>query len=92
MLHEPPWYGTVRPVVWEDGGSNPASYPIESSPVIGSTGRIIFGSSRDYVYALKSDRTLCWRYETGGNVTSSPAIDTAGTVYVGSEDNRLYSI
>ena len=25
---EPPWYGTVCPVVWEDGGSNPASYPI----------------------------------------------------------------
>ena len=28
VLHEPPWYGTVCPVVWEDGGSNPASYPI----------------------------------------------------------------
>src|SRR5690625_4378722 len=27
-LYEPPWYGTVCPVVWEDGGSNPASYPI----------------------------------------------------------------
>ena len=28
VLCEPPWYGTVCPVVWEDGGSNPASYPI----------------------------------------------------------------
>jgi len=27
-LHEPPWYGTVCPVVWEDGGSNPVSYPM----------------------------------------------------------------
>jgi len=26
--HEPPWYGTVCPVVWEDGGGNPASYPM----------------------------------------------------------------
>ena len=25
---EPPWYGTVCPVVWEDGGGDPASYPI----------------------------------------------------------------
>ncbi len=25
---EPPRYGTVCQVVWEDGGSNPASYPI----------------------------------------------------------------
>jgi hypothetical protein len=24
-------YRTVRPVVWEDGGSNPASYPIHQS-------------------------------------------------------------
>jgi len=30
MLREPPWYGTVCPVVWEDGGSNPASYPMPS--------------------------------------------------------------
>jgi len=27
-MYEPPWYGTVCPVVWEDGGGNPASYPI----------------------------------------------------------------
>jgi hypothetical protein len=25
-------YGTVRRVVWEDGGSNPASYPIPPHP------------------------------------------------------------
>jgi hypothetical protein len=24
-------YGTVRTVVWEDGGGNPASYPIKKS-------------------------------------------------------------
>ena len=29
IQQEPPWYGTVCPVVWEDGGSNPASYPIK---------------------------------------------------------------
>lgn len=28
VLLEPPWYGTVCPVVWEDGGGDPASYPI----------------------------------------------------------------
>ena len=32
IQHEPPWYGTVCPVVWEDGGSNPASYLIERHP------------------------------------------------------------
>ena len=33
VLQEPPWYGTVCPVVWEDGGSNPASYPMQSSNI-----------------------------------------------------------
>jgi hypothetical protein len=28
VLHEPPWYGTVCPVVWEDGGREPPSYPV----------------------------------------------------------------
>jgi hypothetical protein len=28
VLHEPPWYGTVCPVVWEDGGRESPSYPI----------------------------------------------------------------
>jgi len=26
-------YGTVRTVVWEDGGGNPASYPIMDLPL-----------------------------------------------------------
>ena len=30
--HEPPWYGTVCPVAWEDGKGNLASYPIPLSP------------------------------------------------------------
>ena len=33
---EPPWYGTVCPVVWEDGGGDPASYPI----IYGTTGNV----------------------------------------------------
>ena len=31
---EPPWYGTVCQVVWEDGGGDPASYPIMLQLVI----------------------------------------------------------
>ena len=35
---------------------------------------------------------LKWRYSTGSNVFSSPAIGTDGTIYVGSDDNYLYAI
>jgi hypothetical protein len=34
-MWEPPWYGTVCPVVWEDGGSDPASYPIVPGALYG---------------------------------------------------------
>ena len=33
-----------------------------------------------------------WEFETGGWVTSSPAIGSDGTVYVGSADKKLYAI
>ena len=33
-----------------------------------------------------------WEFETGGAVTSSPAIGSDGTVYVGSVDKKLYAI
>ena len=33
-----------------------------------------------------------WSYTTGGTVRSSPAIGSDGTVYVGSNDGKLYAI
>jgi len=33
-----------------------------------------------------------WEFETGSVVTSSPAIGSDGTVYVGSKDKKLYAI
>ena len=39
----------------------------------------------------KHERFL-WAFETGSHVTSSPAIGSDGTVYVGSTDKKLYAI
>ena len=36
--------------------------------------------------------TVLWEFETGGIVRSSPAIGSDGTVYVGSDDKKLYAI
>jgi len=33
-----------------------------------------------------------WKFATGGSVSSSPAIGSDGTVYVGSQDKKLYAI
>ena len=45
--------------------------------------------------AAKSKTTAgdkLWEFETEGYVTSSPAIGSDGTVYVGAGDNKLYAI
>jgi len=36
--------------------------------------------------------TVLWEFKTGSAVSSSPAIGSDGTVYVGSHDNKLYAI
>jgi S1-C subfamily serine protease len=49
---------------------------------------ILIGS---YVPKVKIG-TPIWEFETGGFVTSSPAIGSDGTIYVGSHDKKLYAI
>ena len=50
------------------------------------------GSRDNRLYALDaSTGDLLWRYETGGDVDSSPAV-SGGVVYVGSDDDHLYAI
>jgi outer membrane protein assembly factor BamB len=33
-----------------------------------------------------------WNFTTGGNIYSSPTIDSDGTIYIGSNDKKLYAI
>jgi len=39
----------------------------------------------------KKPGTVLWEFETGGGVGSSPAIGPDGTLYVGSDDKKLYA-
>ncbi len=50
------------------------------------------GSADGWLYAIRADGTLTWRFQTGGEVLSSPAVGADGTVYVGSEDGYLYAL
>jgi len=40
----------------------------------------------------KEQAKFLWEFETGGALSSSPAIGSDGTVYVGSDDKKLYAI
>ena len=49
------------------------------------------GSRDKKFYAINPDGTLKWSYETGDKIECSPAIDSDGTVYIGSFDDKLYA-
>ena len=40
--------------------------PVESSPAIGSDGTVYVGSYDGYLYAIKPDGTLKWKFNNGG--------------------------
>jgi len=50
------------------------------------------GIWNSHLYAINPDGYLKWKFKTGGDVVSSPAIAQDGTIYVGSDDNYLYAI
>jgi hypothetical protein len=52
----------------------------------------LFGLCLPSVGTEKKPGTLLWEFATGGKMWSSPAIGSDGTVYVGSEDKKLYAI
>jgi outer membrane protein assembly factor BamB len=46
----------------------------------------------NHLYAVKSDGTLAWRFDTRDWVISSPAIGSNGTIYFGSYNQNIYAM
>ncbi len=78
------WRFSTRP---GDG----AHYGIQSGALVDAEGYIYFGGRDHYVYCLSPDGKLVWEYETGQQVDSSPVMGPDGTLYIGSDDTRLYA-
>ena len=68
-----------------------AFYGIQSGITVDKEGFLYFGARDHYVYCLTPAGKLKWRYKTGDQVDSSPVIGPDGTLYVGSDDKRLYA-
>jgi outer membrane protein assembly factor BamB len=66
-------------------------YGIQSGALVDSEGYIYFGGRDHYITCLSPGGTLVWRYKTDGQVDSSPVLGPDGTLYVGSDDKRLYA-
>ena len=78
-----------EPISWEF----PTGGTIYSSVTLASDGTAFIGSGDNKVYALNTDGTLKWEYETGDWVDTVPALSPdESAVYVGSWDNKLYAI
>ena len=74
--------------------SNPGVRPADilSSPAVGSSGIIYFGSENHSIYAIDHEKgRIRWSYATEGPIYSSPVIDN-NVLYVGSFDHYLYAI
>jgi len=66
---------------------------IASTPAVGENGDVYFGCRNEHLYAVYTASGLKhWRYETGGQIDSSPCLDPAGVIYVGSRDTYLHAV
>lgn len=54
-------------------------------PSLANDGTIIITCADNNIYAINSDGSLKWNYNTNGNVTSPTTIDAAGSIYFGTK-------
>ena len=64
---------------------------VVSQVVVDSDLNMYFGSADSFVYAIRPDGRLMWKFKTHGAVISTPAIRN-DAIYVGSWDHHIYSI
>jgi outer membrane protein assembly factor BamB len=75
--------------------ASPRGQSVWTTPAFGQgteSGNSFWGSVDLYAFSLDQNGGLRWQTFTPGYVTSSPALGSDGTVYVGSFDHRLYAL
>ena len=73
----------------------PRGQSVWTTPAFGEgseSGNSFWGSVDLYAFSLDQNGQTRWQTFTPGYVTSSPALGSDGTVYVGSFDHRLYAL
>jgi len=71
---------------------NNLTVTMASTPAVGADG-VIYATCGVSVYAVSPDgATVLWSFATGWFTESSPVITPEGTLYIGSQDSRIYAI
>lgn len=94
--------GRVVAISTRDGGrkrewnelGRPLPDGVESSPAVSADGSTLYiGSDGGKLYSLRSsDGGINWERALGAGISSSPAIATNGTIYVGTGDGNLCAV
>ncbi len=64
---------------------------IEDSPAITQEGTLVFATTNNNLYGVKSDGSAAWTITFGWNEYSSPAVGADGTIYIGKNGNRGFT-
>jgi outer membrane protein assembly factor BamB len=74
-------------------GSDMESSPTFAINPVNGIPTVYIGSDDDNLYAINANNgNELWRFDTGGQVVSSPIVDIDGTIYVGSDNGNVYAI
>jgi outer membrane protein assembly factor BamB len=67
---------------------------VESSPALSHDNRVVYVGSKSGLLTAMDTSTgeKIWEFESGAGITSSPAVDSKGTIYIGSLDGSLYAV
>jgi len=66
-------------------------YGIQSGVTTDMDGYAYFGGRDGFVYCISPQGKLVWKFETGDHVDSGAVLGPDGTLYIGSDDRRLYA-
>ncbi|MBI5538072.1 MAG: PQQ-like beta-propeller repeat protein [Deltaproteobacteria bacterium] len=76
--------GAVRWQLDTDGDADTAAAPTPWGAMVFASGRVL--------YAVRPNASVVWRVKAKRKLYGAPAVAADGTVYAGSQDNRLYAV
>jgi outer membrane protein assembly factor BamB len=76
--------GTLRWKLLMRGDADTGIMPLPNGDLVTAAGRDVWSFTRD--------GRAVWRFEAQGKIFATPAIDTDGSIYVGSQDDAFYAL